>query len=56
MMRDLLDNQLIEHGQFKLNLIQFEVKTEIEELFKILGPQAQIYKNKFSVGFKPGFQ
>jgi signal transduction histidine kinase len=55
-MQDLLDNQLVEQGHFKLNFIQFNVKTEIEELFKILGPQAQIYNNYFKVEFEHNFR
>jgi hypothetical protein len=38
LIQDLLDNQLVDQGQFKLNFIQFNLKNEIEELFNILEP------------------
>jgi two-component system, sensor histidine kinase len=46
---------MVERGQFKLKFIQFKVRTEIEELFNILGPQAKIFNNTFKLIFEQEF-
>lgn len=55
LVQDLLDNQMIENGQFRIQFSPIFLRLEIEELFGILRPQADQLHNRFCLEMEEPF-